>query len=153
MGAAPLRMDGVAVAIDGKGVLLRGPSGSGRSDLALRLIDEGAKLVNDEQVELHRHGDRLTVAAPALMPTTLKGYIEARGLGLVPVPHVEGETELVWVVDMAASGSIERLPPAQSVDLLGVSVPLMRIDPAAPSATAKLRLAVRCGAGHILGRE
>ncbi|WP_374385019.1 HPr kinase/phosphorylase [Dongia sp.] len=153
MGAASLRMDGVAVAIDGRGVLLRGPSGSGRSDLALRLIDEGAKLVNDEQVELHRHGGRVTVAAPALMPPALKGYIEARGLGLVPVPYVDGETELAWVVDMAGLETIERLPPAQSVDFLGVSIPLMQIDPAAPSATAKLRLAVRCGAGHILGRE
>ena len=49
MTTASLRIDGVAVSIDGKAVLLRGPSGSGRSDLALRLIDEGAKLISDEQ--------------------------------------------------------------------------------------------------------
>lgn len=148
-----LRIDGVAVAIDNQAVLLRGPSGSGRSDLALRLIDEGAKLISDEQVELHREGDRLLVGVPAVMPGTLKGVIEARGVGLISVPHVNRFVELAWVIDMADAADIERMPAADVAEYLGVSAPLLKLDPFAVSATAKLRLAVRSGAGHILGRE
>jgi HPr kinase/phosphorylase len=148
-----LRIDGVAVAIEGQGVLLRGPSGSGRSDMALRLIDEGAKLISDEQVEIERQGERLLIGAPAAMPARLKGYIEARGLGLAPVPHVDAPLPLAWVFDMATAGEIDRLPTAQWAEYLGLRVPLLKLDPAAVSATAKLRLALRCGADHILGRE
>lgn len=153
MTATSMRIDGVAVAIDNQAVLLRGPSGSGRSDLALRLIDEGAKLISDEQVELHRDGDRLLVGVPAVMPPDLKGVIEARGVGLVSVPHVDRLVPLAWVVDMADAAAIERLPAAEAAEYLGVTAPLLKLDPFAVSATAKLRLAVRSGADHILGRE
>ena len=149
----PLRIDGVAVAIDDQAILLRGPSGSGRSDLALRLIDEGARLVSDEQVELHRHGDQIFVAAPSLMPPGLRGRIEARGLGLVPVPHVPDAKRLTWVIDMAAPATIDRLPAAREAHYLGVAIPLLKLDPLALSATAKLRLAVKCGPSLIMGRE
>jgi HPr kinase/phosphorylase len=148
-----LRIDGVAVAIDGHAILLRGPSGSGRSDLALRLIDEGASLISDEQVELHRDGDRLLVGAPQLMPPPLKGYIEARGVGLVAVKHITGSLPLAWVIDMADAREIERMPAAETAEYLGITAPLLKLDPFAVSATAKLRLAVRTGPGHILGRE
>ncbi|MBI2254546.1 MAG: serine/threonine protein kinase [Proteobacteria bacterium] len=148
-----LRIDGVAVAIDDRAVLLRGPSGSGRSDLALRLIDEGAQLISDEQVELHREGDRLLVGVPAIMPTGLKGVIEARGVGLIAVPYVDRFIPLAWVIDMAGAAEIERMPAAETAEYLGVTAPLLKLDPFAVSATAKLRLAVRSGPGHILGRE
>jgi serine kinase of HPr protein (carbohydrate metabolism regulator) len=148
-----LRIDGVAVAIDNQAVLLRGPSGSGRSDLALRLIDEGAKLISDEQVELHREGDRLLIGCPAVMPSELKGVIEARGVGLVAVPHVDRFVPLTWVVEMADAAEIERMPAAETAEYLGIAAPLLKLDPFAVSATAKLRLAVRSGPGHILGRE
>jgi len=153
MTSTSLRIDGVAVAIDSQAVLLRGPSGSGRSDLALRLIDEGAKLISDEQVDLHRDGDRLMVGAPAAMPPDLKGVIEARGVGLVSVPHVDCLMPLAWIIDMADAAAIERMPAAETAEYLGIAAPLLRLDPFAVSATAKLRLAVRSGADHILGRE
>jgi len=148
-----LRIDGVAVAIDSQAVILRGPSGSGRSDLALRLIDEGAQLISDEQVELHREGERLLVGIPAAMPAELRGVIEARGVGLVAVPHVDRFMPLAWVIDMAGAAEIERMPAAETAEYLGVAAPLLKLDPFAVSATAKLRLAVRSGPGHILGRE
>ncbi len=148
-----LRIDGVAVAIDGQAVLLRGPSGSGRSDLALRLIDERAKLISDEQVELRCDAGRLLVGMPGLMPAALKGMIEARGLGLVSVPHVDEFVPLAWVIDMARAVDIERMPTADRAEYLGICVPLLKLDPFTVSATAKLRLAVSSGAGHILGRE
>src|SRR5437588_5560986 len=74
-------MHGTAVAIDGRGVLLRGPSGSGKSDLALRLIDAGARLVADDQTELRRDGDAIIARAPP----TIAGMIEVRGLGIVRI--------------------------------------------------------------------
>lgn len=148
-----LRIDGVAVAIEDQAILLRGRSGSGRSDLALRLIDEGARLISDEQVELHRRGDRVFVGPPAAMPANLRGRIEARGLGLVPVPHVSEPKALAWVIDMAVADSIDRLPGSCEADYLGVAIPLLTLDPFAISATAKLRLAVKCGPALIMGRE
>lgn len=153
MTTAPLRIDGVAVAIDEQAVLLRGPSGSGRSDLALRLIDEGARLISDEQVELLRHDGHVFVSAPSIIPSNLRGRIEARGLGLVPVPHVTDAKRLAWVIDMAAADSIDRLPAALEAHYLGVAIPLLKLDPLALSATAKLRLAVKCGPALIMGRE
>jgi len=147
-----LRIDGVAVAIEDQAVLLRGASGSGRSDLALRLIDEGARLISDEQVELQRRDGRLFVTVPELMPAELRGRIEARGLGLVPVPYVAEARPLAWVIDMVSPAEIERLPAALTTKYLGIDVALLKLDPFAVSATAKLRLAVKCGPAHIMGR-
>ena len=93
-------------------------------------------MVNDEQVELRREGDCLLVSVPAAMPEKLKGYIEARGLGLVQVPHVDTPVPLAWIVDMADRSEIERLPAAQSVEYLGLATPLLKLDPFSLSATA-----------------
>ncbi|MEC8584968.1 MAG: HPr kinase/phosphatase C-terminal domain-containing protein, partial [Pseudomonadota bacterium] len=73
------RVHGTCVAIDGAGVLLRGPSGGGKSDLALRLIDGGATLVGDDQLELSRVQDRVVARAPG----PLQGQLEIRGIGIV----------------------------------------------------------------------
>lgn len=151
--AERIRIDGVAVAIGEMAVLLRGPSGSGRSDLALRLIDEGARLISDEQVELQRHGEKLFASVPHLMPADLVGRIEARGLGIVQVPHAPEPLPLAWVVDMAPVAEIERLPMAAMAVYLGVGVPAFSLDPASPSASAKLRLAVASGPAQIMGRD
>lgn len=148
-----LRIDGVAVAIDDQAILLRGRSGSGRSDLALRLIDEGARLISDEQVQLERRGGQIFVGAPAAMPASLRGRIEARGLGLVPVPHVAEPQPLAWVIDMANADAIDRLPSSVTTEYLGIAISLLMLDPFAISATAKLRLAVKCGPALIMGRE
>src|ERR1700760_1068946 len=67
------------VAIKGKGVLILGESGAGKSDLALRLIDEGAKLVADDRVELYAAQSALCARAPK----SIAGLIEVRGLGVI----------------------------------------------------------------------
>src|SRR3546814_14236208 len=64
------------VALDGTGVLLRGPAGSGKSDLALRLIDQGARLVADDRTALALEGGRIIARAPE----TIAGRTEVRGL-------------------------------------------------------------------------
>jgi serine kinase of HPr protein (carbohydrate metabolism regulator) len=148
-----LAIDGTAVALDGAAVLLTGRSGSGKSDLALRLIDAGARLIADDRIELLVLDGRLHCRAPRDMPPALKGRIEARGVGIIPVPVVEGPIPLHWCVELVPGGPVERLPAAENRRLLGHDVPLLRLDPFEASAVAKLRLAVACSPGLIMGRE
>jgi HPr kinase/phosphorylase len=124
-----------AVAIDGEAVLLRGPSGSGKSDLALRLIDRGAQLVADDQTLLRREGDRVLASAPP----AIAGVIEIRGVGLLRVPAAVA-APLVLIADLMASSDIERMPEWRSETVLGVAVPLVAVAPFEASAPAKLRL-------------
>jgi len=128
------------------GVLLRGASGSGKSDLALRLIDEGARLVADDQTELCLNGGALRLRAPA----RIAGRMEVRGLGLVSVPLVE-QASLVLVAELAPAAEIDRLPLPQTVILAGVSVAMVRLAPFEASATAKLRLAARAAMTGTIG--
>lgn len=137
-----IRVHGTSVSVGGEGILLRGPSGAGKSDLALRLIDDGAKLVADDQTELHRAGDTLEMTAPA----ALAGLLEVRGVGIVRVAHV-GRAPLRLVVDLEPEGRIERLPEPRVCTIEGVVLPLMALYPFAASAPAKLRLALKMPAG------
>ena len=133
-----LRLHATAVAIDGKAVLLRGPSGSGKSDLALRLIDAGARLVADDQSELRRHRDDLRVRAPA----TIAGLFEVRGIGILRLDTLT-EAPVRLIADLVGDDRIERLPSRRTVAILGIAVPLIEIAPFEASAAAKLRLALR----------
>ncbi len=144
--------EGTAVALGDNALLLTGKSGSGKSDLALRLIDSGARLIADDRVELILRDGRVHCRAPRDMPANLNGRIEARGVGIIPVPVVEGPVPLQWCVELVPGGPIERLPAAETRRLLGIDVPLLRLDPFEASAVAKLRLAAACGPGLIMGR-
>jgi len=126
------------VAIDGAGVMLRGPSGSGKSDLALRLIDRGARLVADDRTVLTLCDGGVQASAPPEIATKL----EVRGLGIVRMPE-SGSAPLRLVVDLKPEGEIERMPGRTRATLLGVSLPALRLDPFEASAAAKIRLAVR----------
>ena len=144
-----INVHGTAVAIGGKGLLLRGPAGSGKSDLALRLVDGGAQLISDDLVRIERRGPGLWVMAPAGVPADLRHKIEIHGLGVAPLAGL-AEAPLVLVVDLASGPVPERLPRAQACQYLAVSLPLIAIDPFAVSAAAKLRLAVKLGPGSII---
>lgn len=137
------------VVVDGVGVLLRGPPGSGKSDLALRLIDAGAVLVADDGVELRRRGDVVVARLPPAAPDSVRGRIEVRGLGIAPVPTV-AEASLGLVIDLVPADSVERLPEPATTNFLGVKLSLLRLNGLEPSAPAKVRLAVRAGPGHII---
>jgi HPr kinase/phosphorylase len=130
------------VAVGGRAVLLRGPSGSGKSDLALRLIDAGGRLVADDRTELLRDGDAIWVRAPE----TIAGLIEVRGIGIQRVDALASAT-LALIVDLVAPEAIERLPQPRSEAILGLSIPLIALAPFEASASAKLRLALDVFAG------
>jgi HPr kinase/phosphorylase len=136
-----IRVHGTSVALKGEGVLLRGPSGCGKSDLALRLIDQGACLVADDQTELFLDGDEIAMTAPA----TIAGRIEVRGLGILSVPSVD-RAPLRLVVDLVAPAAVERLPEPRHCSLLGRNVALIGLAPFEASAAAKLRLALHATA-------
>jgi HPr kinase/phosphorylase len=133
-----IRVHGTSVALGGDGILLQGPSGSGKSDLALRLVDAGALLVADDQTELALVGDGVLMMAPAV----IAGRIEVRGLGILRVPSAPSAL-LRLVVTLVAPQQIERLPEPQRCELLGRSVPLLALAPFEASAPMKLKLALR----------
>ena len=139
------RVHATTVEIEGRGVMIRGPSGGGKSDLALRLIDRGAVLVADDQTELTREGDVL-VARP---PATIAGLVEARGLGLVRLPYRE-RSPVALVVDLVPAAEVERLPPPETVALLGVALPRLALAGWEASAPAKVRLAVLSSTRDII---
>ncbi len=128
------------VALPECGVLLRGESGAGKSDLALRLIDGGARLVADDRTELTRDGDRLIARAPA----TIAGLIEARGVGILRLPPQRLATAaiVVLIVDLVDPARIERLPEPMREELLGVSLWRIALAPFEVSTPAKIRLAL-----------
>jgi HPr kinase/phosphorylase len=129
----------------GIGVLLRGASGSGKSDLALRLIDAGGRLVADDRVDLTARGGIIVARAPA----AIAGRIEVRGIGIVPTAHVV-EVELGLVADLVAPHAVERMPEPRSCRYLGVELPLLDVAPFEVSAVAKLKLAAReAAAGQL----
>ena len=124
------------VALDGRAVLISGRSGSGKSDLALRLLDRGFALVSDDQTIVRRDGDRL-LASP---PPTIAGKLEIRGIGIVDMAHVE-DVPVALLVELSTNE--ERMPDDNRTrPLLGVDVPLVGIDAMAASAASKVAVAL-----------
>lgn len=124
------------VASDGRAVLIMGPSGTGKSDLALRLLDRGFALVSDDRTIVSRDSDRL-VASP---PPNIAGKLEVRGIGIVDVQAV-GDAPIALLVELTSE--IQRLPDDDLQRLiLGVSLPLVSINAMEASAPAKVALAL-----------
>jgi serine kinase of HPr protein (carbohydrate metabolism regulator) len=124
-------------------VLLRGPSGSGKSDLALRLIDAGARLVADDQTRIWRDGEILMARAPE----PIEGLIEVRGVGIARVESLP-VARLVLIADLVAVQHVERLPEPSSETILGLKIPRVAIAPFEASAPIKLRLALAAASGE-----
>jgi serine kinase of HPr protein (carbohydrate metabolism regulator) len=116
------------------GVLIEGPSGSGKSDLALRALDHGFRLVADDRVLLWVSGGALFGRAPDV----LSGLIEMRGLGVEPAPALR-LSRIALVVECVAAAQVERLPDPLRVERQGVLIPVLRLWPFEPGAPAKLR--------------
>ena len=124
------------VAIAGRGVLIAGASGRGKSDLALRLVDRGALLVSDDYTLLRVAGDRLIGSAPA----TIAGRIEIRGVGIVELP-TSREIPIALYVDLDATP--ERLPEPGRIEIRGIALPSLALAALEASAPIKLEQALR----------
>ena len=125
------------VAIEGRAVMISGPSGSGKSDLALRLMDRGFKLVSDDQTLVRRDGDRLIASAPP----AIAGKIEVRGIGIL---DVETATDVPIALLVELTSDIQRLPDdARQRPILGIALPIVSIDAMTASAAAKVVLALQ----------
>ncbi len=132
---------GTCVAIDGAGVLLRGPPGSGKSDLALRLIDSGAVLVADDQVVLARADGEIRADAP----DALRNRLEVRGIGIIGVRTEPAPVALL--VDLVPPEQVTRLPEREVELVEGIALPVLAMTPFEASAPAKLRRALT----HLAG--
>lgn len=133
------------VALGGVGVLLHGASGSGKSDLALRLIDRGATLVSDDYTDLRAEDGRLIATAPA----NIAGLIEIRGLGIVAIDHVDTiPVGLCLLLD----SPVERMPPEgfERIDFAGITIPALPLAALEASAPIKVEFAARMAAQHSM---
>ena len=146
MGDGPDTHHGTVIAVNGRAALIVGPSGAGKSDLALRclslatsaLVPAAAHLVADDRVLITLIDGRLSVAAPE----DILGKLEVRGIGILEVPY-ERTAELALIAELVAPGAVERLPDPQPIrELLGVSLPVLRLAPFEASAPIKLLLAL-----------
>jgi len=124
------------VAIGERAVLIAGRSGTGKSDLALRLIDRGAVLVSDDYTEVRRR-DRTLFATP---PARIAGKIEVRGVGIVDMPY-RAEAEVALLIDLEAE--VKRMPEAQTRRLAGVDVPAFALSSLEGSAPIKVELLLK----------
>lgn len=142
------RLHGTCIAIETDqgpvGALLRADPGGGKSDLAFRLINKGAKLVADDQVELSSENGVVMARAPE----NLKGSLEVRGFGVAAVPHVD-RAPVALVVDLVTADEVERLPSDRTVEIVGQAVPVIALAAFEASTEDKVLFALRARASAM----
>lgn len=144
MADAPDVIHGTAIALDGRAALICGPSGSGKSDLALRCLMQGpsplvrgqARLVADDYTHFRLQDGAVLLRAPE----AIRGKLEVRGYGIIALNSVE-EARLALIVDLVSAHQIERLPdPMPRREIAGISVPVLQLAAFEASAAFKLLL-------------
>lgn len=139
MTAPPVTVQATVVAINGRGILLHGPSGVGKSDLALRLIEDGAALVADDLVWIEQRGAALCATAPAHQ----HGRLFISGIGVVQAKHYVAETRLSMAVRcLTLPPQNERGPTLDCWRWGQMALPEIALVAQAPSTPGKLRLAL-----------
>lgn len=118
-----------------RGGLIEGPSGSGKSDLALRAVAEGFHLVADDRVLVWTSGGQVWGRAP----DALAGLLESRGLGVLPVTTIPYARIVLAIRCEASPEAVERHPGGETLDLAGLVIPVRPLWPFDPAAPAKLR--------------
>ncbi len=135
---APVLQHATCIAYAGRGVLLMGEPGTGKSSLALRLIDRGAMLVADDYALLTREGDSLV----ATVPETIAGLIEVRGSGIFRLPY-RRRAEIALTVRLGRED--ERLPEPKEWEMLGLARPLLVMDALRDDSPLKVEMALSGG--------
>ena len=128
------RIHSTSVVIDDNGVLILGDSGSGKSDLALRLIDSGATLISDDISICRKISNNIYLYCPP----EIKGLLEVREIGIITVPFVE-RVKLLLVVNLKSNNN-ERFPKDSFFRILGIKVPIINIEGKNSSAVAKIKV-------------
>ena len=128
------RLHATSVAIEDNGVAIFGESGSGKSDLALRLIDSGATLISDD-ITLFSKLDK-NIDLYSIEKT--KGLLEVREIGLITVPYIEA-VKLRLVVKLKES-NLERVLVNKQESILGIKFPKIEINRKNPSSVAKIKV-------------
>jgi HPr kinase/phosphorylase len=123
-----------------RAVLLRGSSGAGKSDAALRLIEAGGRLVADDQTHLAKTGHAVIATAPP----SLAGLIEVRGIGIVKLSRAQltARAPLALLVDLVSPDHVERMPEPAHETVLDIDLPRLSLTPFEASFVMKLRLAL-----------
>ena len=148
---------GTCVALGTSAALLRGVSGAGKSDLALRFLalayelGREPKLIADDQVWIE---DGTSGELLASAPPTLAGKIEVRGLGILETPYL-AQGRLVLVVDLVSDAEVPRTPPdpPETVTIAGVALPRLALAAFEPSSPLKLKLALLQAASQSPGEQ
>ena len=123
-----------SVVLDDNGILITGDSGSGKSDLALRLIDNGATLISDDITICKKQIDHIFLSSPC----QTKGLLEVREVGIITVPFVE-QIKLKMVVKLI-NERLERLPKKKFCKLIGIDIPLLTINGLNSSSVIKVKV-------------
>ena len=128
------RIHSSSIVIDDNGVLILGDSGSGKSDLALRLIDNGATLISDDISICRKNSNNIYLYCPS----ETKGLLEVREIGIITVPFVE-RIKLRLVVNLKSNNN-ERFPKDSCFRILGIKIPIINIEGKNSSAVAKIKV-------------
>ena len=136
-----MRIHATCIVIDGIGVLLTGASGTGKSDLALRMLDRGARLLSDDYTEVAVREGQL-IGCP---PTALAGKIEVRGVGIIDCDNMP---EAMIGLEVRLDAPVVRMPEAETITHFGVDIPLYALCALEASAPLKLEALMM----HLFGK-
>ncbi|MDZ4307803.1 serine kinase [Allopontixanthobacter sp.] len=123
------------IAVGGRGILIEGPPGSGKTTLALMLLDRGAALVGDDGVELAIRLGHLW----AMPPAHTAGKLEIRGVGIIDLPVTQAPVSLRLILSPDAPRYIEQ---ADSSEVAGARLPTLLFDPGGAAAAIRAEYAL-----------
>ena len=138
-------LHGTCISLDGKGVLLLGEPGVGKSDVAFRLLQLGAKLVADDQVCVEVISSRLWGASPA----SIRGFLEVRGVGIVKFETIDRAC-LRLVVNLVRREFVPRLPEIDHTTVLGLKLPSYNLHAFDISTPEKIAVLVRAQTSNLI---
>jgi serine kinase of HPr protein (carbohydrate metabolism regulator) len=134
------------VQIGAHGVLIGGPSGSGKSSLSLRLIHAGAFLISDDRTDLVARDGRLVACAPE----TISGLFEVRGIGIVRGLPIKPESTVRVMIDLAERDcELDRMPEPTTTEICGIAIPSWTLCSTDPAIEAKIGVTLALATGEM----